>query len=242
MLPWDDASCMLSHLWKPVREACKHPEPSEGGKKRPTAGVRQRRRGDFLRNSKRIAEWQRWSSVCLEVVGGSYGWSGSSWGWGRFRPEGWHEVAGRRAGCRRGTGIVSVFSGAFPDAEVRSGVSSSLSPSDSYMCCLSPLLETPTVDGSLPHDRLRRTDSRPEPSSQPRDQPRVCQLSACLLLRPPPWAVPGSAPLLPLHSLLWLLVATPPPPLHTPSIHRPGLPVSTTATRWSPVTSYMQQC
>lgn len=76
--------------------------------------------------------------------------------------------------------------------------------------------------GSLPLDRPKRADSRPERSQPARqDQLGVCQLSACLLLRPsapPPWAVPGAAPSAPLS-----LPASSRPSLHhdnTPLFHR----------------------
>eukprot|EP00064_Thunnus_orientalis_P012368 superscaffoldBa00001888_g12403 len=58
----------------------------------------------------------------------------------------------------------------------------------------SALEETLSVDGSLPHDRLKRTDSRPEPSQPVRTSPESASSAHAYCSAHPPWAVPGSSP------------------------------------------------
>ncbi|KAM7371990.1 hypothetical protein PAMP_009190 [Pampus punctatissimus] len=59
---------------------------------------------------------------------------------------------------------------------------------------VSTLVETLSVDGSLPHDRLKRTDSRPELSQPVRTSPESASSAHAYCSAHPPWAVPGSSP------------------------------------------------
>lgn len=122
---------------------------------------------------------------------------------GQFRPEGWHEVVGRvdRAGWRRGVGwrgrIVSFFFGAFPDAEVGLfAVFSRSFPVTLLLFFSSKHSSTRcvSVDGSLPHSRLTRTDSRPEPSQPVRTSSESASSAHAYCSAPPPGAVPGFSP------------------------------------------------
>ncbi|KAK2893835.1 hypothetical protein Q8A73_016319 [Channa argus] len=139
-------------------------------------------------------------------VGVSYGWPWFSWGevGGQLRPEGWHEVVGRidGAGWRRGVGG-------------RRERGSSPSPSRA-------LEETQSVDGNLPHDRLKRTDSRPEPSQPVRTSPESASSAHAYCSAHPPWAVPGSSPNSRLSRPLSVLMAISAPQLL--SYNRPSPP------------------
>lgn len=105
--------------------------------------------------------------------------------------------------------VVSVFFGAFPDADLR--LFAFLSRNCHPMTRLPPLYFFPPLSapgdtlsgggggGSLPPDRLRSADSRPERSQPVRTSSGSASSAHAYRSAHPPWAVP--APSLPLLSL-----------------------------------------
>lgn len=84
--------------------------------------------------------------------------------------------------------------------------------------------ETPSVGGSLPHDRLKRTDSRPEPRQPVRTSPESASSAHAYCSAHPSTVgsprVPGSSPSspFPLRVLLTAIWSSRRPSIHGPAI------------------------
>lgn len=105
---------------------------------------------------------------------------------GQLRREGWHEVVGRvdRAGGRVQK----------PRRGWISFLQLSPCPFWGFFYPRYALEETLSVDGCLPHERLKRTDCCPEPSQPVRTSPESASSAHAYCSAHPPWAVPGSSP------------------------------------------------